>query len=168
MLELSPGLTRDLDRAAAGKIPPPPIEAFMSDAALTEAERATAASRAPVHAEDLRPISRAEAARRTTFDGQSLPRAPATRRVIPAPFRRPSARGGGHGKTWQSVPAEQVNAGDMTELVGKVSLAQSVLRRDTISGHRDVAVGTDVVLTGIGGVTETVDAASQVRVFRSS
>ena len=95
----------------------------MSDAALTEAERATAAPRAPVHAEDLRPISRAEAARRTTFDGQHLPSMPARRRVIPAPFRRPSARGGGHGKTWQSVPAEQVAAGDMTELVGKVASA---------------------------------------------
>jgi hypothetical protein len=168
MLELSPGLTRDLDRAAAGKIPAPPIEAFMSDAALTEAERQTSAASAPVHAEDLRPISRAEAATRTTFDGQVLPRMPARRRVIPAPFRRPSARGGGHGKTWQSARADQVNAGDMTELVGKVAEVVSGLRRETIAGRENVATGTDIILTGAGGVTATVDAASQVRVFRRS
>ena len=168
MLELSPALTRDLDRAAAGEIPPPPIEAFMSDAALTEAERATAAASAPVHAEDLRPISRAEAARRTTFGGQVLPRMPARRRVIPAPFRRPSARGGGHGKTWQSVPAEQVTAGDMTELVGKVAALTVLLRRETVAGHEGVAVGTDVVLLGVGGVSATVSATAQVRVFRRS
>ena len=44
----------------------------------------------------------------------------------------------------------------MTELVGKVSLARSVPRRDTIAGHRDVAVPADIILTGIGGVTVTV------------
>ena len=88
MLSIPDSLGRDLDKAAAGKIPAPPIEAFMSDAALEQVARNTAASGAPVHAEDLRPISAAEAAARTTFDGERLPSLPATRRVIPPPFRR--------------------------------------------------------------------------------
>jgi hypothetical protein len=166
MLTIPDSLGRDIDKAAAGKIPAPPIEAFMSDAALEQAERNTRAASTPVHAEDLRPISKEEAAARTTFGGEHLPSLPATRRVIPPPFRRPGACGGQHGKTWQPVPADQVNAGDMTELVGKVALVQSVLRRDTISGYPDVAVGTDITLTGIGGVTVTVTSTSQVMVFR--
>lgn len=166
MLEISPALDRDLEKAAAGKIPAPPIEAFMSDDALQQAENATRAAAEPVHAEDLRPISRAEAATRTTFDGEHLPGLPATRRVIPPPFRRDRIAVDHHGKTWQSIPADEVSAGDMTELVGKVVLVQSVLRRDTISGYRDVAVGTDIILTGAGGVTVAVDAAARVRVFR--
>ena len=166
MLEISPALDRDLEKAAAGKIPPPPMEAFMSDAALQQAENATRAASQPLHAEDLRAISPAEAARRTTFDGEHLINAPARRRVIPEPFRRPGARGGQHGKTWQDVPADEVTYGDMTELVGKVAGVQSVLRRETVAGREDVATGTDVILTGIGGVTAVVDAAARVRVFR--
>jgi hypothetical protein len=166
MLEISPALDRDLDKAAAGKIPPPPIEAFMSDAALVQAERDTRAASEPVHAEDLRPISRAEAARRTTFDGEHLPGLPATRRVIPPPFRRDRIDVDHHGKTWRSIPADEVSSGDMTELVGKVTGIVSVLRRETIAGRAGVAVGTDIILTGAGGVTATVDVAAPVRVFR--
>lgn len=166
MLEISPALDRDLEKAAAGKIPPPPMEAFMSDAALQQAEDATRAASQPVHAEDLRPISRAEAASRTTFAGEHLPGLPATRRVIPPPFRRDRIAVDHHGKTWQSIPADEVTSGDMTELVGKVTGVQSVLRRETVAGHEDVAVGTDIILTGAGGVTAVVDAAARVRVFR--
>lgn len=166
MLEIPASLSRDLDKAAAGKIPAPPIEAFMSDAALEQAERSTRASTEPVHAEDLRPISRAEAARRTTFDGEHLPGVPATRRVIPPPFRRPSARGGQHGKVWQSVRADHVHQDDMTECVGKVASAVSRLHREEVAGVPDVAAWVEVVLTGVGGVTVTVNAAAPVRVFR--
>lgn len=166
MLTIPDSLGRDIDKAAAGKIPAPPIEAFMSDAALEQAARNTAAAAAPVHAEDLRPISSAEAAARTTFGGERLPPIPATRRVIPPPFRRDRIAVDHHGKTWQPVPADQVVPGDMTELVGKVTGVMSVLRRETVAGVPGVAVGTDIILTGAGGVTATVDAASQVRVFR--
>jgi len=166
MLELSPALERDLDKAAAGKIPAPPIEAFMSDAALEQADRATRAASGPVHAEDLRPISAAEAAARATFDGEHLPAVPATRKVIPAPFRRDRISVNHHGKTWQSVPADEVTYGDMTELVGKVTGVTSVLRRETVAGRPDVATGTDIILTGAGGVTAVVDVAAPVRVFR--
>jgi hypothetical protein len=167
MLEISPALERDLDKAAAGKIPAPPMEAFMSDAALQAAKDATTAAAAPVHAEDLKPISAAEAARRTTFGGEHLPPVPASRRVIPAPYRRPRAVGGRHGKTWQSVPADEVVAGDMTELVGRVASAVPAVRREEIAGRPGVATGTDITITGIGGVAVTADAGAQVRVFRA-
>jgi hypothetical protein len=166
VLEIPDSLGRDLDKAAAGKIPAPPIEAFMSDGALQAAEDATRASSAPVHAGDLTPVSAAEAARMATFDGQSLPRV-TRRRVIPAPYRRPRISGGRHGKTWQSVPADEVVPGDMTELAGKVADVRSVVRREEIAGRKDVAVGTDIIITGIGGVSAAVDVAARVRVFRS-
>ena len=166
ILTIPDSLGRDIDKAAAGKIPSPPIESFMSDAALEQVERQTRAATTPVHAEDLRPISSAEAAARTTFGGEHLPSLPARRRVIPQPFRRPGARGGQHGKTWQSVLADQVVPGDMTELVGKVNTAEPVLRRATVAGHHNVAVATDIILTGVGGVTATVTSTAQVAVFR--
>lgn len=167
MLEISPALERDMAKAAAGKIEAPPIENFLSDATLASVEEATRRAAEPVHAEDLCPISRAEASRRTTFDGEHLPGMPAVRRVVPAPFRRERVTGGRHGKTWQPVRADQVACGDMTELVGVVASAEQVVRREDIAGVADVAVGADVVLTGIGGVMVTVDAAASVRVFRS-
>jgi len=167
MLEISRALERDMDKAAAGKIPAPPIESFMSDAALTAAEEATRRASEPVRAQDLKPISGAEAAARRTQHGESLPSMPATRRVIPAPFRRQRVVGGRHGKTWQSVRAELVATGDMTELVGLVASVQAVVRRETVAGRPGVATGTDVVLTGIGGASQTVDASALVRVFRA-
>lgn len=168
MLEIPRSLERDMEKAAAGKIPAPPVEHFMSDAALQSAEDATRAAAEPVHAGDLKPISAAEAARRTTISGDTLPAMPATRRVIPAPFRRQRVTGGRHGKTWQSVPADEVVKGDMTECVGVVGDVASVIRRETVAGRAGVATGTDVVLTGIGGVAVAVDAASRVRVFRAA
>jgi hypothetical protein len=87
--------------------------------------------------------------------------------VIPAPFRRPRISGGRHGKTWQSVPADEVVPGDMTELVGMVGTVRSMIRREDIAGVAGVATGTDIMLTGIGGVKVTVDVATRVRVFRS-
>lgn len=191
VLEIPASLGRDIDK---GKTPP--IEAFMSDSALEQAEKATRAATEPVHAEDLRPISKAEATARTTFDGEHLPMFPSTRRVIPPPFARPRINGGRHGKTWQSVPADQVARGDMTQLVGLVAAVEIRNRYQTkaeILGVKfgdgpypviekwyepcdfslsdlseKVAVGTDVVLTGAGGVSETVDIRASVRVFRQA
>ena len=139
----------------------------MSDASLEQVERQTAAARSPVHAEDLRPISGAEAARRTTFDGQSLPSMPARRRVIPAPFARPSVRGGSHGKTWQRVRADEVRAGDIVPDVGLVALVHERLRRETVAGRAEVATRVEFVLTGAGGVIQAFSPGEQVQVFRS-
>lgn len=121
MLEISPALERDMDKAAAGKIPAPPLEAFMSDAALQEAQDATDRAAAPVHAEDLTPISPAEAAARRTQHGESLPSMPVMRKVIPPPFRRPSVTGGSHGKRWQPVRASQVRKDDIITDLGLVT-----------------------------------------------
>ena len=168
MVQLTPALERDLDKAAAGKIGPPPIEAFMSDSALQAAEDATRAASAPVHAEDLRPISKAEAARRTTFGGEILPSMPAPRRVIPAPFRRPTATGGAHGKSWhESVRADDLGVGDIIPDLGRVIRLREVIRREDIGGVQGVAAGTDVEVTGAGGLVRTFDAAVRLRVFRS-
>lgn len=168
VLQIPDSLGRDLDKAAAGKIAPPPIEAFMSDAALQSAEDATRAASEPVHAEDLKPISKAEAARRTTFSGEALPALPATRRVIPAPFQRPSVCGGTHGKTWQRVPARQVAEGDIVPDVGLVADVEERLLRETVAGIAEVAVGSEIVVTGAGGAVKAFRPAAQVRVFRTS
>jgi len=167
ILEIPDSLGRDVDRFHAGTGPAPPMEAFMSDASLEQVERQTAAASSPVHAEDLRPISGAEAARRTTFDGEHLPAMPARRRVIPAPFARPSVCGGTHGKTWQRVRADQVRKGDIVPGVGLVALVHERLRRETVAGVAGVATRVEFVLTGAGGVIQAFSPGEQVQVFRS-
>jgi hypothetical protein len=167
MLEISPALERDMDKAAAGKIPAPPIEAFMSDAALQDAQDATTAAAGPVHAQDLRPISRAEAAARSTFDGTALPGHGRQRRVIPAPYRRDRIRGAvHHGKAWVTVRADYVREGDIVPGTGLVVDVLLVTRRETVAGRPDIPVGTDVILRGIGGVETILDSSSEVRAFR--
>jgi hypothetical protein len=180
MLEISPALERDMDKAAAGKIPAPPIEAFMSDAALQDAQDATTAAAAPVHAENLRPISGAEAARRSTFDGTTLPGHGRQRRVIPAPFRRDRAVGAvHHGKEWVTVRAWQLEAGDIvpgTGLVTSVGTRNRYKTRGEVMGREElsfasrsddpIAVGVDVILRGAGGVETILDSSSEVRAFR--
>ena len=86
--------------------------------------------------------------------------------MIPPPYRRDRIAVDHHGKTWQYIKADQVTSGDMTELVGKVAGVLPVLRRETVAGHEDVAVGTDIILTGIGGATAKVAWTARVRVFR--
>lgn len=120
VLEISNALGRDVDKLKAGKKIDLPVEAFMSDAALEQVARQTRESKEAVHAEQLVPISKAEAARRRTQTGETLPNMPATRRVIPPPFRRPRIEAGSHGKTWQYVAATGVAAGDIVPDVGLV------------------------------------------------
>ena len=65
ILEIPDSLGRDVDAYREGRLKDaPPVDAFLSDTALQQAWDATRAS--PVHAEDLVPITGAEAARRTT------------------------------------------------------------------------------------------------------
>lgn len=179
MLEIPDSLGRDLDKAAAGKIAPPPIEAFMSDAALEQAEKNTRAATGPVHAEDLTPVSHAEAAARSTFDGRSLPRV-SRRRVIPAPYRRDRIAVDHHGKTWQPVRADQVRPGDIVPDIGLVADAREDVIYTTLAdvapaaavldpsrARERVASGTRVTVTGAGGVVKTFRPGEAVRVFRS-
>jgi hypothetical protein len=168
VLEIPESLGRDIDKARADPSRPAiPVEAFLSDAALETAEKMTRAE--PVHAEDLTPISPAAAAARTRFDGDSLPRAPQTRRVIPAPFRRPvinltlpwEAK-----RQWGSCPAEDVEEGDTVVDIGLVVSTEYKMRRATVAGVKNVAIGFDVVLTGKGGISRTFAAQDMVRAFR--
>lgn len=193
ILEIPDSLGRDVDRARDGKIAPPPIEAFLSDATLGEIERATRAKDELVPAESLRPITRGQAESRTTFDGQKLPAAPQMRRVRPAPFRRPRIEAGTHGKTWQWVTAEEVVLDDIVPDVGKVTdITEHVVRRTraevlgigpagpaaaapVIEKTFDmgdltelVAVGTVYVLTGMGGAVKAFRPGSPVQVFRKA
>jgi hypothetical protein len=172
IIEIPDSLGRDVDAFYAGKRPAPPVEAFMSDAALEQVAEQTAAAAAPVYAEDLVPISKAEAARRTTFDGETLPKVPATRRVVPAPFRRPqvslvSVEGPTHGRGWTTCPVDKITEGDMVVDVGRVARdAETVIRYETVAGIPDVAVGMKVVLTGISGNRVPFEPGTRVRAFR--
>jgi hypothetical protein len=168
IIEIPDSLGRDVDRAREGRGPTPPMEAFMSDASLEQVERQTAAADIPVHAEDLVPISAAEAQQRTTFDGQSLPSMPATRRVIPPPFRRPSVNITRHGRSWQPCRAEQVEVGDTVPEVGRVTGRQIVTRYETVAGVPDVAIGMKVILTGAGGIEQAFDLQTPLRAHRKA
>jgi hypothetical protein len=166
IIEISESLGRDVDRWREGNGPAPPMEAFMSDESLEQVDRQTRAAGAPVHAEDLVPISAAEAATRTTFDGETLPRLPTTRRVIPAPFRRPSINITHHGRQWMPCRAELVEVGDTVPDVGRVVHRELVNRYETIAGVPDVAVGVKVILTGAGGIRRAFDPQEQIRAHR--
>lgn len=169
ILEISDALGRDVDRAREGKIAPPPIEAFMSDAALGQVEAQTAAAAAPLHAEDLVPITKEEGARRTRFNGETLPSLPATRRVLPPPFRRQRIDISHHGREWTTCPAEAVKEGDMVVDVGRVAKdAETEIVRDTIAGVQGVAVGMKVILTGISGTRLAYEPGQPVRAFRKA
>jgi hypothetical protein len=166
ILEIPDSLGRDVDRAKEGKIAPPPMEAFMSDAALEQVEAQSTAAAAPVHAESLQPITQAEAGRRTTFGGETLPGLPSTRRVIPAPFRRPSINISHHGRTWQPCRAEEIVPGDTVPGVGVVASAEPVTRYEAVAGVPDVAIGVKVIITGISGISQAFDPAEQLQAHR--
>jgi hypothetical protein len=170
IIEISDALGRDVDKARAGKLKETlPVEAFMSEQALAQVDAQTAATAAPVHAEDLVPITKAEAARRTTFDGASLPRVPATRRVIPPPFQRPRFDLDRHGRSWTSCRADAVEAGDMVAEGGRafrVESTEPVLRYETVAGIPDVAVGMKILITGTAGNRVAFEPGQNVRAFR--
>lgn len=170
ILEIPESLGRDVDAFYAGKRPAPPVEAFMSDAALEQVSRQTAEAAAPVHAEDLTPITKAEATARTTFDGEHLPKMPATRRVIPPPFQRPRFDLDRHGRDWTTCRVDDVKKDDMVAIGGQAFRvacdAELVIRYETIAGIPDVAVGMKVIITGIAGNRVPFDPGSNVRAFR--
>jgi hypothetical protein len=164
ILEIPDSLGRDVDRYREGKTDnAPPIEAFMSEGSLQKAWDASRA--APVHQEDLVPITKAESVRRTTFDGEHLPRAPATRRVIPAPFRRESISIDHHGRRWTTPRADEVAVGDVVVDLGKVASTETVMEYATVAGVPDVAVGMKILLTGIAGNQAEFEPGTRVRAF---
>jgi len=170
MIEISDALARDVDRAREGRLKGTlPVEAFMSDAAVEQAEQQTAAASAPVHAEDLRPITAAEAAVRSTFDGETLPGHPVPRRVLPEPFRRPRIDIEHHGRQWTTCPVERITEGDMVVDVGRIARdAETVIRREAVAGVPDVAVGMKVILTNVVGSQVSFELGVRVRAFRKA
>lgn len=136
----------------------------MSDAAVEQAEAASKA--AAVHAGDLVPITRAEAARRVTFDGEHLPALPATRRVLPAPFRRQRIAVEHHGRAWTGCRADQLAPGDIVPGIGRLISAVRATRYAEVAGVPGVATGVSIYIRGAGGVEQVLDPAEQVRAFR--
>jgi hypothetical protein len=163
ILEISDALGRDVDRYREGKTDKaPPIEAFMPDAVLEEVAGRTG----PVHQEDMVPITRAEAANRVRFDGEHLPRAPRTARVLPAPFQRQRIDISRHGRAWTQCRADEVAAGDVVPDVGRIALVEPVIRYETVAGVPDVAVGMKVILTGVAGNRVAFEPGETLRAFR--
>lgn len=196
ILTIPESLGRDVDKAREGKLKSSlPVESFLSDNALRQIEDQTRKAATPVHAENLRPISSAEAQRRTTFDGETLPNMPATRRVIPPPFKRPRIELGHHGKEWTVLRAAQVQAGDLVpdiglvtsveertvyqtrgEILGVSSLEEGDVAFNTSPDKKidfgdlsqKVAVGIAVVISGGSGTVKAFRERDEVRVFRKS
>jgi hypothetical protein len=168
IIEIPDSLGRDVDKARAGKLKGTlPVEAFMSEGAIEQVSQQTAAAAAPVHAEDLRAISPAEAARRSTFNGETLPGHPVPRRVIPAPFQRERISLDRHGRTWTTCRVEKVKQGDMVVDIGRIACdAEEVTRYEQVAGIPDVAVGVKVILTGISGNRVAFEPGTRVRAFR--
>jgi hypothetical protein len=178
---------RDID---AGRMVNKDITDFLPD--HVNQELWDASHPAPVHAESLRPISKAEARRRTTFDGESMPKFPATRRVIPAPFQRDRVTGGRHGKSWQLTTASRIRARDIIPGIGLVLEVEErnvyATRADVEAGTTEgrgiialpgntlpvpveqaidmVAIGIAIVVRGAGGNAQAYDASREVKVFR--
>jgi hypothetical protein len=165
ILEIPDSLGRDVDRFREGKTgKAPDISAFMSDASLQQAWDAQRPG--AVRQQDLVPISPAEAARRVTFDGEHLPSVPVQRRVLPAPFRRESFTLDRHGRAWTSCRADAVVPGDVVPDVGRVAVAETVTRYETVAGVSGVAVGMKTILTGVTGNRVAFDPGQLVRAFR--
>jgi hypothetical protein len=168
IIEIPDSLGRDVDKAREGKLKGTlPVEAFMSEESIAQVADQSAVASAPVHAEDLRAISPAEAATRSTFDGETLPGHPVPRRVIPAPFQRPRISIDHHGRSWATCDAADVKEGDVVVDIGRIACdAETVIRYETVAGVPDVAVGMKVILTGVSGNRVPFEPGTRVRAFR--
>jgi hypothetical protein len=177
-----------------------PLEAISETAAEMKHEREAAKSQ-PLRGETLRPTTRAHANTLMTGNPQgtlqrgAIPRAPATRRVIPPPFRREriSIRVPGEPQSqWRTVRAGDVQAGWIVPGVGRVVsvlrttrhaaaadkvpvfreelqvqgyTGEDAARLQGMYGHTRVAVGIDITLTGPEGASITVDTMAEVQAF---
>lgn len=174
-LPISDALGRDID---SGKAASRDLADFLPDNVAQDL--LDASHPGPVHAENLIPISPGHARELRTQKGDVLPKMPATRRVIPAPYRRDRITGGRHGKSWQDLPPEAIRPGDIITDVGLVVLVGSAVRYEAVSDNVSegaetgtwrpedkVAIGTSVVVTGAGGKAASYPVEGpDVRVFR--
>lgn len=158
-LRISNAMGRDID---AGRAKGRDIADFLPDAVAQE--MLDASHSGPVHAENLVPISKAEARRRTTFDGESMPKFPATRRVIPAPYRRDRVVGGSHGKSWRTLIAGAIRVGDIITDLGLVVDRREVTAYAT---REHVAAGmahSNLMYADVDGIPEGVEEEDLVAI----
>ena len=184
MLQIPRSTEKEVEKWRDGKAPAPPVEHFLPDSALAEIERASRAKAEPVRADRLYPITAGEAAARRTQAGAELPKMPAPRRVIPAPFQRPRVTGGSHGKAWQEIRAENLSLGDIVPGVGRV-VARSVrtvyVSREAAEqpgpltgpvsaepGEDKVAVGEVVLVEGAGREVKAFRFGTYAQAFRKA
>lgn len=175
MLHISDAMARDID---SGKAAGRDVADFLPDDMAQQLYDMS--SPGPVHAENLIPISarQGEDMRRIDPASGSLPKMPATRRVIPAPFKRDRVTGGSHGKKWLLVTAGKVMPGDIITDLGLVTEIEHKLRYTDVADFAEggaagpwaaddkVPSGMDVTVTGAGGKAVTWDAGHEVQVFR--
>jgi len=166
IIEIPDSLGKDVDRWKAGKGEAPPMEAFMSDAALEQVQAQTAQVARAVPAESLTPISHAQAAELTRFDGETMPLIPRTQRVIPPAFQRPRIDISHHGRTWQRVAVERVERGDTVPGVGTVAKMERLRRFQPVDGYDGVIQVMKVILTGTSGTRVEFDLGEQVQAHR--
>jgi hypothetical protein len=159
-----------------------PVEAMVSEKAMEQFEDHLKRQAEPVHAEDLIPVSRDDPriSGPSFGNGSTLPKVPQRRRVIPAPFRRPSIHIDHHGRTWQVRRADQAEPGDIVPDVGRVASAVSRVRyvprsyvvSESLLDGRDpdeqVAFGLEVALTGIDGREHLFEPSQRIRVFTAA
>lgn len=184
-LPISDSMGRDLD---SGRAIGRDVADFLPDSVLQELYDASHPG--PVHAENLVPISPAAAKEMRTQTGDTLPKMPATRRVIPAPYKRDRITGGRHGKKWTTCAAQDIHPGDIITGIGLIvrverrvvyatreQVAQGMANSATllgvpgfpVPGHDPddlVAVGEATLVLGAGGNTARYRAAEEVKVFR--
>lgn len=181
-LNIPDSLGRDID---SGKAANRDITDFLPDS--MSQQLLDMSSPGPVHAENLIPISAQQGAGLRTIDpaSGSLPKMPATRRVIPAPYKRDRAVGGSHGKAWMLTTAEKIAPGDIVTDVGLITRVISQVCHDEeqqakaehIHLTRDIregcpacfppATGMEYEVTGAGGKILVYAAGTEVKVFRS-
>jgi hypothetical protein len=161
-----------------------PLEAMVSDAAMEKFEDHVRRQAEPVHAEDLIPVARNDPRIQgpAPGNGSVLPKVPVRRRVIPAPFRRPSIHIDHHGKSWQVKRADRVEPDDIVPDVGRVAAMRTstvyvrmseVMKLEDLELHdlnpsKRVAVGLEVVLTGIDGREHIFEPSQRVHVFTAA
>jgi hypothetical protein len=120
-----------MDDVRKGK--PVPLERI-SEAAAEMRSSSAAVRKAPVHAGQLRAITKETAksmVEGTAIPGQTLPMLPRTRAVIPEPFQRRRINADRHGKTWQTDKASSIVAGDMVKGIGLVAETWKQIRYST-------------------------------------
>jgi hypothetical protein len=133
-----------MDDVRKGK--PVPLERISEAAAEMRSSNA-AARKAPVHAGQLRPITRETAKAMvdgSAIPGQTLPMLPRTRAVIPEPFQRRRINADRHGKTWQTDKASSIVAGDMVKGIGLVDETWKQIRYSTRGEILGITLGDGI------------------------